>query len=247
MMTKPQVFTARLEDKIVRNSKYTEFHFEFINPTTIHNLSGQYVMIDIVTDEINPETQKPIIVKRAYSMCDRPDINHGFEIVVANSGQGQGVKYLESLPFGAEITLTAPLGLFVLDQKSSAKNITFIATGSGIAPIKSMLTDLLQIQGETRPIRLYWGMYEPNDFFWLDDLLDWQKCFPNFKFIPVVTNSDSNWTLSRGLVTDCLIADGVKPDTDFYICGNPNMVKDAVDLLTQTFKVVNTSIHREQF
>ena len=235
-MTEPQKYTAILEEKIVHNSKYTELHFEFKQPPTIHNAAGQFVMIDVQPN-----------LKRAYSMCDRPDIDHGFELVLATSGGGAGVTYLTSLSFGAEITLTAPLGNFTLDPRPETKQLTFVATGSGIAPIKAMLAQLLQIDRDPRPIRLYWGMYEEQDYFWLDYLLTLQRAFPSFIFTPVVENPTPTWTLSRGRVTDCLAVDGVKPQTDFYLCGNPAMVKDVTTLLTTTLRVASDRIHQEQF
>jgi CDP-4-dehydro-6-deoxyglucose reductase len=240
----PQRFTAKLEEKIVHNPLYTEFHFELLAPPRLKNTAGQYVMIDIPQ---LPDPSRTPPLKRAYSMSDRPDIDHGFEIVVATANPGIGVNYLNSLAFGAQITCTAPLGLFTLHPTPDIQNLTFVATGSGIAPIKAMLADLLQIRQDRRPLQLYWGMYHETDFFWLDIFADWQRLFPNFSFTPVVTYPSETWTLSRGLVTDCLTVDGLKPATEVYLCGNPQMVTDVATLLTQHFSLPPTLIHQERF
>ena len=244
-LIKPQIMRARLEEKIAWNPNYTEFHFELVEPPTINNLAGQYVMIDIPAEMAEGKEG----VKRAYSMCDRPDINHGFELVVAQSGGGVGVNYLNSLNFGDEIRVLAPLGLFTLDHADPASPaITLIATGAGIAPMKAIIAQLLQIENQTqKQITLYWGMRNGEDFFWQEDLEAWANAFPNFRYTLTASQPTDDWGGGRGRVTDLLRATPPLPETDFFICGRPEMVTEVRQILTSTYGAAATKIHQEQF
>lgn len=241
---KPQKFKAALEEKIVWSDNYTEFHFELKTPAKILNYAGQYIMIDIP----NPDGSG-LPLKRAYSMCDRPDVDHGFEILVATAGQGVGVRYLESLEFGEEIDCLGPLGTFHLEAANpEATAYTFVATGAGIASIKSMITELLQAKKvHDKPVKLYWGMRHEDDFMWLKDFETIDRDYDNFEFLPTVSQPGDFWNGSTGRVTDLLRAEKPIEGTDFFVCGSPAMVSEVTKILTDQYQMPLTAIHREQF
>lgn len=236
-MQPPTQFTARLEEKNVLNEKFIHYSFELTNPHTLDFAAGQYISIQ-VSDRGE---------RRSYSICSSPGIKHGFELLVDVSPRGLGVQFLEGLKFGDEISILAPMGRFVLEQNSGEEAIALIATGSGIAPFRSMVFELLQEQQDKREIILYWGLRRAEDMVWEDEFQDLVDFFPNFKFHPVLSQAPSEWPLCRGRVTDCLnIHPLPEVKTGYYLCGNNKMIEDVKSVLSAK-GIVADQIHHEKF
>lgn len=234
---RPQQMIARFEDKIVHNEKFVQMSFELAEPHRMEFMSGQYVSIKV--DEQGH--------RRSYSICSTPDIDHGFELLIDLAPQGMGVKYLENLQFGNEIQLLAPMGVFVMEEDPEEQAIVFVATGSGIAPLRSMILNQLINKQDKRPMILYWGVRHESDWFWLLEFEELTEKFPNFSFHPVLSQPQSEeWTLCKGRVTDCLLNHPHPENAGYYICGNERMLSDVVALLQK--KGINEKhIHHEKF
>lgn len=241
-MQSPQQYTARLEEKKVLNDKFVQYSFELENPHILNFSSGQYVSLQV--------TEKG--ERRSYSICSSPGITHGFELLVDITPNGLGVQFLNSLQFGQSVSLLAPMGRFVLQSPEAVATgsedaVAFIATGSGIAPFRSMILDLLQERHDTRPIRLYWGLRRVEDLIWQDEFQDLVDFFPNFQFHPVLSQASEEWPLCRGRVTDCLsVHPQLSQKTGYYLCGSNAMIEDVKQLLAAK-AVVPESIHHEMF
>lgn len=237
-MTPPVQFTARLEDKQVHNQKFTQYHFEFVQPYSLDFTAGQYVSIKVAEDG----------TRRSYSICSSPGINHGFETLLDVEPAGIGCTYLESLEFGAEISLLAPLGKFVLETAVPDEEIVLVATGSGISPFRSIILDLLQEKQDQRPISLYWGLRHAEQLCWQDEFSQLSEYFPNFKFHPVLSQAPAEWPLCRGRVTDCLSTHQLPTSqkTGYYLCGRAQMITDVSQILVER-GVLTENIHYEKF
>lgn len=233
---KPQRFTAKLADKEFFNEKFSKYIFEMEEPHRIDFESGQYVSIAV--DETGD--------RRSYSVCSNPDTHHSFELLIDHSPQGKGTTFLQSLKFGDEIDVMGPLGRFKLATNNDENEIVFIATGSGIAPFRSMVLYLLQELGEKRPITLYWGLRHEADMFWQNDFQDLVDEYENFKFHPVLSRGSEEWPLCKGRVTDCLAVHDLPTKGCYYLCGNAKMIEDVNSLLLSK-GVVAEDIHFEKF
>lgn len=236
-----QEYRAKLAWVNQLNERFVEMHFELVEPSRLKFVAGQYVMISI------PETGH----KRSYSITSTPSVEHAFELLVDLAPQGPGTTYLKSLTAGQEIQLLAPVGNFVLaDPRSEAgqveQELFFVATGSGIAPFKSMINDLLIEQNDSRPITLIWGLHSEADQFWYDDWQILARENNNFSFQPVLSQPQSQWPFHKGYVTDVLSIMDDFANRGFYLCGNSQMIKDARELLTQKGVAVE-NIHNEAF
>lgn len=235
-MQKPQMLKAKLADKLVFNDKYSQYNFSLVQPHVLEFDPGQYV--SIVVDEHGD--------RRSYSICSKPENKDAFDLLIDHTPAGVGTKFLQSLQFGQEIDLMAPLGRFVFNHGGNEEALIFVATGSGIAPFKSMIMSMLQEGNERRPMTLYWGMRFVEELFWLDEWQNLAESFNNFKFHPVISKAVDEWTLCRGRVTDCLSIHDVPVNAAFYLCGNAHMIADVTTLLGQ--KGVNPeNIHFEKF
>ena len=235
-----QQATAKLSEREQLNEKYLHLFYEMVEPNQLEFEAGQYVSVAIPGDGN----------RRSYSIASEPDKKHAFELLLDLAPQGIGTKYLQAMKPGEDMSILAPMGVFTLakgEQAAQEKALMFIATGSGIAPLRSMILDLLHRQQDTREIWLYWGMRYEYDLFWTDEFHQLEQAFPNFHFHLTLSQAGQEWPLCRGRVTDCLRIHNLPAEAGYYLCGNNKMIEEVMHLLTTEKSVPETFIHREQF
>lgn len=236
-----QQYQAQLAWKEELNSRFSLFHFELTEPNRLKFQAGQYVLLDI--------PKQPH--KRSYSIASPPSMNHAIELLVDISPQGLGTQYLANLQPGEQVVFNAPLGNFTVPPVSTEigqqeEELLFIATGSGVAPFKSILQDLLIDQQDQRSMILLWGMRSQLDQFWYDDFGILAQEHDNFSFQPVLSQPSSEWPFHKGYVTDVLSVQAEFTNRGYYLCGSNNMITDVRQLLLE--KEVNPQhIHTESF
>lgn len=198
-------FQATLEDKLELNDFFTQYSFELKQPHRLSFEAGQAVKIKINR-----------AVEKEYFIASSPAVDHGFEIIVDQRTAGPGAEFLKNLPFGQVVDFTGPEGEFVIDQTRQTELI-LIGTGVGVAPLYSMVQDLLQNHHSQRKTTLYWGLENTEELFMSESFEDLVEAFPNFYFHPVLAQALPEWSLCRGTVFDCLSIHKINADADFYI------------------------------
>ncbi|MBW7944763.1 hypothetical protein H3C70_05200 [Patescibacteria group bacterium] len=236
MVNPPQLYTAKLADKIILNPKFTQYRFELVEPNRMNFAAGQYVSIPVDT----------VGHRRSYSICSAPDNDHGFELFVEFVENGLGTQYLDKLKFGDTIQCLAPMGQFVVQSDDPSIPLCLVASGSGVAPLRSMLYDQLQRHGNARRMTLFWGLRHEADMCWTEDLKELVANFPNVTFHPVISRAMDEWPLCRGRVTDCLSIHDVDLTAEYYICGNQQMILDTMEVLKKR-GVPETKLFHEKF
>lgn len=236
---KPQQYRARVSEKYYLNEskKYLLIKLELVTPNVIEYLAGQYVSL-----KINPEGER-----RSYSIASAPDLKHGVSIVAEIFPEGKGSKYLENLELGGEVELMGPMGDFVVSGEKSKK--LFVATGSGIVPLKVMIEDLLINKQDKGQIRLHWGMRSEEDLIWTDNFDRLVDEYPNFVFDQVLSRPSDSWSLCTGHVQDCLGRDfGEKrlADWEGYVCGGTRMVEEVRKELMK-LGMLEGNVHKEKY
>lgn len=235
-----QQCTALLSDRLQLNEKFIQLIFEMKQPHEFNFKAGQYVSFAI------PGQQ----ARRSYSIASGPENTHGFELLIDVTPHGIGTTYLDGLKPGDEVSFLAPMGVFFLaegEQAVKEKALVFVATGSGIAPMRSMITELLQHQQDKREIWLYWGLRFAQDLFWTEEFEELQNAFPNFHFHVTLSQAEPEWPLCRGRVTDCLRIHELPAEAGYYLCGNSHMIEDVKKLLLEEKQIPKESVHHEKF
>jgi len=120
-----------------------------------------------------------------------------------------------------------PQGTFFL-REDSAKPIIFVASGTGFAPIKSIIEHALN-KGIARPMALYWGGRRPRDLY-LHALASSWAAQGKLQYVPVISDAqpEDAWTGRTGFVHRAVMEDF--PDLSghqVYACGVPIMVDSA--------------------
>jgi ferredoxin-NADP reductase len=134
-------------------------------------------------------------------------------------------NYLCDLKEGAEIPAQGPFGNFILHPPM--RDTIFIATGTGIAPFRSMLHWLLADpkRHENRRLWLVFGVRTQADLYYDDEFRTLAAAHPNFEYLPTLSRGGDDWKGLRGYVQDHVpgIVNG-RTDMHAYICGLEKMV-----------------------
>lgn len=130
----------------------------------------------------------------------------------------------EKLKPGEQATVEGPFGSGFLRENHEGP-ILAAAGGSGIAPVKSIIETALQ-SGMRQEIHLYFGVRDEPDLYLEADFESLARDFPNFHFMPVLSNGTNTATRRRGLVAEAITADfPTLASFKAYVFGPPAMVR----------------------
>jgi len=138
---------------------------------------------------------------------------------------GKVTRALHRLGVGAEIGFRGPYGnSFPLDLLQG-KNLVFVGGGIGLAPLRSLIWNVLDNRDKYAKIDIIYGARTPGDLCFTYDLESWSKD----KTINMVTTIDRehpDWTGKVGLVPKVLeeVAPSAK-DAVAIVCGPPIMLR----------------------
>ena len=127
--------------------------------------------------------------------------------------------------------INGPYGDFFL--RDTQAEIVFIAGGSGMAPVKSILHHMVN-RKINRRARYYFGAKAKRDLFLVDEMHALEKQLPDYKFVPALSEPgpDDDWQGETGLITavvDRHVADAANAEA--YLCGSPLMIDACIEVL----------------
>lgn len=143
---------------------------------------------------------------------------------------GVASNYLADLDVGDTVQLTGPSGRrFLLPEDQNDYNYLFFATGTGIAPYRGMVMDLLE-SGAQGEIILIFGCPYRTDLVYAKYFNEMEEKYDNFHYLPHISREDRRDDGSKRYVQTCiedgkpLIDDTLQQDnTLLYICGLKGM------------------------
>ena len=172
-------------------------------------------------------------ITRAYSIASAPNGDNRFALCLNRVQDGFMSNFLCDMTEGEEISCQGPFGDFIL--RPPMRDTIFIATGTGIAPIRSMLHWLLDEESrhQGRQLWLLFGNRTEKDIYYHDEFLALAQKQTNFHYLPTLSRGSSEWQGLRGYVQHHVpaIAQGRADNMHAYICGLEKMVKANRDLL----------------
>ena len=222
-------FTARVKRIRDMTHDIKELTLELIEPNAIELTAGQFIQIQTPEYELTDEP-----VYRAYSVSSPPSVTDTVEVEVRRVPNGICTTYVHDyLKEGEELIFNGPYGEFYL--RDTQRDVVCIAGGSGMAPIKAILLDMLD-KGINRKVQYFFGAVTKRDLFLVDEMKELEVKLPNFKFIPALSAPapEDNWEGDTGLITEVL--DRYLPTGDnieAYLCGSPGMIDACVNVLSK--------------
>jgi CDP-4-dehydro-6-deoxyglucose reductase, E3 len=167
-------------------------------------------------------------VRRSYSIANVPQGEMTLELHVQRVPGGTMSEYwFEKAKIGDLLRLHGPLGTFLL-REVQGLDLVFLATGTGIAPVKAILEGLAQnAQPKPLSITVYWGGRAREDLYW-DVSIEGLR----HDFIPVLSRADGQWRGARGYVQHAFLSDARELERAVvYACGSNAMIQGAREAL----------------
>jgi CDP-4-dehydro-6-deoxyglucose reductase len=189
-------------------------------PTTdFRSIPGQY--IDVIG---------PAGVRRSYSLANANTADKTMELHIrAVDGGVMSDYWFKQAKANDLLRFNGPLGTFFL-RNLAQLNLVFLATGTGIAPVKAMLESLANIAPEQAPqsVTVLWGGRTVEDLYF-----DPQAIPAGHRFVPVLSRAAEGWVGASGYVQNVLLATQADlAHTVVYACGSVAMIRSAkTDLL----------------
>lgn len=183
--------------------------------------AGQYLQIELEDGS-----------RRNYSMANPPHESDSIQLHVRHVPGGkfsEGV--LRGLEKGHKLRVELPFGEFTLQDDSTSPAI-LLATGTGFAPVKSIVEDAIKRKLQ-RPMFLYWGARREEDLYVAELARKWHAS-GKLSFVPVLSEPHESWAGRRGFVHETVLEDfGSLAGYQVYACGNPAMTSAAHDAFVE--------------
>jgi anthranilate 1,2-dioxygenase reductase subunit len=203
-------------------------------------IPGQYVHLSVPgTDE-----------HRSYSFANPPSrtdaATNTYEFFIKVLEQGAMSDYIsQRAKAGDEMTMTGPFGRFYL--RPVEEPVLMVAGGTGLAPMLSMLDEMVA-QGDTgQPVHLLYGANTPDEFFAKDQLDGYAAKGLSLTVERAVVDGGGSWDGATGHVTDLLRPDLLSGGAcRVYLCGPPPMI-DAAEAWLSSNGVPAANVHAEKF
>ena len=211
---KPKTFPAKIQEIKNITDSLIEVKLRLPPNVNFNFLPGQYE--NIIKGSI----------RRSYSIANNPIFGEYLEFIIKNYSNGIMSNYwFNEAKKNDVLRIQGPQGTFFL-RNSLNKVIIFLATGTGIAPIKSILEKIASENMDNKQILLFWGGRYSESLF-LDSLP-----LIGDNFYKVVSRPNENWKGHIGYIQDILLS--VKKDLSdcvVYACGSNEMIASSKELL----------------
>lgn len=212
------------------------FRLKCVEPPTLTFKAGQFIILNVPKDGA--------IVKRAYSIASAPQDPRAIELCIQHVESGIASTYFWSLKPGDTVSISGPHGNFLLKEPLDYEPV-FIATGTGVAPLRSMIRHLL-FTNFSKPLWLLFGTRYEHALLYESEFRSLSGMRPNFHYLPVVSRP-KDWhgdvghvqQLFQKYITDI-------SNKEIYLCGWLEVVK-AVCKDLEGMGVPKQKLHYEEW
>ena len=214
--------------------------------TKMDVIGSKYLLISLLPEKSLPYRagqycflhfeQGDKLFKRPYSIASAPRVDGLIEFCLIQTTEADLAQIMRQLRVGDPIKMTSAQGRFPIPDLTSPA--VFIAGGSGIAPLRSMILDRLKQDSSVAATTLLYGC-EHEDLIpykeEFDELSNIHASFDVRYYAPQATNDD----IRSGLVTQDLAK--LAQNNHFVLCGPPAMIEACKKLLNDN-KVPDSQI-----
>ncbi len=203
--------------------------------TALEHLAGEYVLLEGDGHERPP---------RSYSIANAPRPDGLVSLLVTRVPGGESSTWIhDRLRVGDEVSLSGPYGAFVDDPASTAPAL-FLAAGSGLAPIRSLIEAALSA-GARRSLTLIFSARTEGDVIDGERFESWRTGSPHFRFIRTLTRASGAPPHGRIPVLLPTLCEELS-DHDVFVAGAPQFVS-ACARAAEALQACHGRLHTEVF
>lgn len=139
-----------------------------------------------------------------YSIANAPLGSHKYELHIRHCRENlKNQQLLAEIKQQGAVSIRLPSGQCDLSHLHPKKPILFIAGGTGFAPIKAMIEQLLA-NGEPRPFELFWGARSQSDLYMDEKVSHWQMHVEHFQYYSLLSETSKASLASKVLARHAL-------------------------------------------
>lgn len=225
---KPQIFPCKIDDLTYLSNDVLRVSLRLPSGKKLSYRPGQHIDITAASG-----------LTRSYSLARGISSGGALELHVRKVAGGLMSNYwFSEAKSGDLLRINGPKGTFFL-RDVGGLDLVFLATGTGIAPIRAILEDLNGVVGLEKPasVSLYWGGRILQDLY-----LDKSEFKEGVNYCPTLSRGDASWGGHREYVQNlALMHGGPLSNVRVYACGSSTMIEDA------RLRFVNAGLKPEHF
>ncbi len=221
-----QTVTAQVESIKDLTHDVRQLDLRLVEPAAIEFKPGQFISFEMP----HPETGR--LVTRAYSIASSPSRPGLVTLLFNRVSGGPGSTLLYGFKEGDTARFKGPAGHFTL-RDDPGRELLFVATGTGITPIWSMLLANAE-RLDPRPATLLWGLRSQRDLYYQEELAALARTVPKLTTVLTLSRPDAGWSGETGRVQR-LVEERVQSVAHLaaYLCGSGGMIADVTKTLQQ--------------
>jgi ferredoxin-NADP reductase len=253
-MPAPPRFTARLVATDPITPLVRKLDFVRTDESPMHFEPGQWVNLLLPVPAAKGGAQgvasapEPAL-RRAYSIASPPRDDGTFELAVTRVAGGPGSNFLHALTPGAELEAEGPQGFFTRPPDFPAPTL-FVATGTGLTPLRSMLLAAVNA-GKATPTHVLLGVRHEDDLLFREELEALAARHPWLRVTFTLSRPHEAWAGARGYVQahvrpalEDLARHG---EPHVFACGLERMVRAVRELVRKDLEFPRQRMHAERF
>lgn len=127
----------------------------------------------------------------SYSIANAPLGSHKYELHIRHSLENPyNQRLFAHIKEYGFVNICLPFGECSIEHLDPRRPILFIAGGTGFAPVKAMIEQLLSTS-DTRVFELFWGARLQNDLYLDEKVTSWQTHVSRFKYFSSVSEDNT--------------------------------------------------------
>jgi sulfite reductase subunit B len=203
--------------RLVKVEQMTEleklFTLELPQGRSLGNEPGQFVEVSLLG-----------VGEAPISISSSPSRSNGtFELCVRRVGDLTNA--LHQMEAGSFIGVRGPFGHGFPVEKLKGKDVLFAAGGLGLAPLRSLINQVLDERGCYGRVIILYGTKQPSEILFKDELLEWAER-GDVEFHMTVDRADDDWRGHVGVITTLFPKVTINPrNTVAATCGPPIMYR----------------------
>ena len=207
---------ARVIEKTLMAADVMRIRIKLPEAQRLQFLAGQYLEILVAGGK-----------RRAFSIASPPQSEDIIELHIRHVDGGGFTSWVfDELKERDILRLEAPLGTFFVRNDKTERPMIMMGGGTGFAPLKSMIEDLLAHQ-DTRPLHLFWGAQTQAELYMHEQAQQWADQHDHIQYTSALSKPESDQQAGafRGLVHEAVLQQYPQlSGFDIYMSGPPAMI-----------------------